>query len=114
MPKKRFSPPKKKAPMRSKLDWSGIASVEIVSRELRPWFEDGIEYPDSDGKPLGETGFHVDCTAALYEIFKRIYCRYPDIHVACRLFLYYEKGNPRARKDPDIMVTKGVGSHPRH
>lgn len=73
-----------------------------------------VYYAESDGKPLGENGFHVDCTLTLYGMlqdhFRR---RRPDIHVACDMFFYYEEGNPKANKAPDVMVTKGIGGQPR-
>jgi Uma2 family endonuclease len=80
----------------------------------QPVDDEDIEYPEEDGKPLGETGFHVRCTlwlfAVLHDYFRE---QQPDTHVACDLFFYYEKGNPKANKAPDIMVTKGIGGHPR-
>ena len=36
-----------------------------------------------------------------------------DVYVAADMFLYYERGNPRASKAPDVMVIFGVGNHKR-
>jgi len=36
------------------------------------------------------------------------------VYVAADMFVYYEKGNPSAKRAPDVMVAKGVmGNHPR-
>ena len=71
-------------------------------------------YPDSDGKPLGETQDHILAIIELYMTLERHFKNQQDIHVAADLFLYYEQGNPRACKAPDVMVSKGVcGKHLR-
>src|SRR5262249_19006176 len=36
-----------------------------------------------------------------------------DVKVTSDMFLYYQKGDPRACKAPDTMVIKGVGKHLR-
>ncbi|HXT61211.1 MAG TPA: Uma2 family endonuclease [Pirellulales bacterium] len=71
-------------------------------------------YPDSDGKPMGETEIHVIAIFDLYHALRRHFRHRQDVHVAADMFLYYEQGNPRACKAPDVMVSKGVrGKHPR-
>jgi Uma2 family endonuclease len=71
-------------------------------------------YPESDGKPLGETGFHVTAILTLFDTLRLYYQDRPDVYVATDMFLYYERGNPRACKAPDVMVIKGVaGNHLR-
>jgi Uma2 family endonuclease len=68
-----------------------------------------VHYPDSDGKPMGETGIHVNATIELFCTIKWIvFGGRPDVYVAADMFFYYEQGNPRAVKAPDIMVIKGV------
>lgn len=67
-----------------------------------------IDYPESDGQPMGETGLHrnemVDLTAALEDR----YLEKPDVAVHSNLFLYYVQGNPRAVVCPDVFVVFGV------
>ncbi|HEV7221417.1 MAG TPA: Uma2 family endonuclease [Pirellulales bacterium] len=71
-------------------------------------------YPDSDGQPMGETQDHILAIIELYLTLERHFKNHQDIHVAADLFLYYEQGNPRACKAPDVMVSKGVqGKHRR-
>jgi Uma2 family endonuclease len=70
-------------------------------------------YPDSDGEPMGETDFHIAALILLRETLKLYFRARPDVYVAADMFLYYERGNPKACKSPDVMVTKGVGKHLR-
>jgi len=73
-----------------------------------------IHYPSSDGRPLGETGWHVESTLALFGVLKHKYADRPDVYVAANMFLYYEEGKPKAHRSPDCMVMLGVrGNHPR-
>jgi Uma2 family endonuclease len=71
-----------------------------------------IHYPESDGKPLGESEWHIDALVLLRDTLKYHFRRRP-VHIAFDLFLYYEKGNPRAVKAPDTMVLKDIGKHRR-
>jgi Uma2 family endonuclease len=75
--------------------------------------EDGVYYPETDGKPMGETGYHVLAIFYLYHALD-LYFERERVLIAADLFLYYEKGNPRAVRAPDVMVVKGVDKHPRH
>ena len=71
-----------------------------------------VHYPDSDGQPMGETGIHVNATLELFWTIKKVvFGHRRDVYVAADMFFYYEQGNPRAVKAPDIMVIKGV-DHP--
>ena len=67
-----------------------------------------VDYPESDGEPMGETDLHRDEMVALIESLKGRYESRPDVYVAGNLFLYYEEGNPSAVFAPDTMVVFGV------
>jgi len=67
-----------------------------------------LTYPESDGKPMGETGFHVRAILHLYNALDQFFQPRADVYVAADMFLYYQEGNPRANKSPDVMVIKGV------
>jgi Uma2 family endonuclease len=71
-------------------------------------------YPDSDGRPMGDTEFH---SIALIELLQALQDRYaadPTVYVATNLIWYYQEGDPKARKDPDILFARGVaGKHKR-
>lgn len=71
-------------------------------------------YPDSDGAPMGETGIHVHTILHLYGALLNFFYGTPDVYIAANMFMYYEKGNPKACKSPDVMVIKGIdGSYQR-
>ncbi len=69
---------------------------------------DEIEYPESDGEPMGESGIHVLATMHLLNALRYFLREYLDIYVIADMFLYYEEGNPRSVKAPDLMVVKDV------
>ena len=74
-----------------------------------------IDYPCSDGQPLGESDPHIDCIAYLRDALRRQFERrgQGDVYVAGNMFLYYEEGNPRAVVAPDVFVVFGAPCHPR-
>ncbi len=80
-----------------------------------PETEDDAEiiYPESDGEPMGETGFHVRASLDLYGSLREFFSQRKDVYVAADMFFYYEKGNPKACKAPDVMVIFGCGNQER-
>ncbi len=74
-----------------------------------------VFYPESDGQPMGETGFHVVALLLLHQALKSHLAASgrTDSYVASDMFLYYEEGNPKASKAPDVMVILGVDGHQR-
>jgi len=81
------------------------SQANLYSRDIE---EPEIEYPESDGEPMGETGSHVRASLHLYGALRQFYLDKTDVYIAADMFMYYEKGNPRACKAPDVMVIKGV------
>ena len=72
-----------------------------------------IDYPESDGAPMGETGYHVHAIAVFYDILKNFFAE-QQVYVTADVFLYYEEGNPLAQCAPDLMVVNGIdGSYER-
>ncbi len=69
-----------------------------------------IEYPSSDGEPMAETGTHVESIYLLRESLLAFYAGRSDVLVTTDQFLYWEQGNTRRRRSPDIMIIPGVGS----
>lgn len=68
-----------------------------------------IEYPESDGEPIGETETHVNhLLDFLLHPLKERYRDRPDVYVVGNMFLYYEEGNPTAVVAPDAYVVFGV------
>ena len=72
-----------------------------------------IYYPESDGKPMGETDYHIQTITYLYQTLSAFFSSETDIKVLADIMFYYEEGNPRKVFSPDVMVVKGVGNHPR-
>lgn len=75
--------------------------------------EQEIEYPTSDGQPMAETTLHRQVMVDLIEGLKNRYADTPDIWVGGNLFLCYERGNPAARRAPDVLLAKGVAKWDR-
>jgi Uma2 family endonuclease len=72
-----------------------------------------IHYPETDGKPMGETDVHIDALIYLREALRDHFRDAPQIYVAGNMFLYYEEGNPTACVAPDVFVVQGVDKHER-
>ncbi len=67
-----------------------------------------IEYPESDGKPLGETDAHRREILAIIAMLEQFFVEHDDTYISGNLMFYYEQGNPSAVVSPDIFVVKGV------
>ncbi|MXW48756.1 MAG: Uma2 family endonuclease [Gammaproteobacteria bacterium] len=68
-----------------------------------------VHYPESDGKPMGETFLHVDAAIDVRAILVALHAaRSEDACVGCNNFVYYEEGNPRKVVTPDVFVAYGV------
>lgn len=86
---------------------------ERINLSYRKEPEPVVEYPDSDGAPMGETEFHVVATLDLYNALRHFFRHHPMVYVIADMFLYYKKGHPEANKAPDVMVIKGVPKRKR-
>jgi Uma2 family endonuclease len=62
-----------------------------------------IEYPESDGLPMGETEVHIDWLIRLRDIFRWRY-RGQRVYVGANMLLYFEEGQPTRNIVPDIFV----------
>ncbi len=70
-----------------------------------------IEYPESDGMPLGETGVHVDVTTlGLLDVIRRHFKGNPNVAVQSNMFIYYVDGDPKRVVCPDLFVALNVPS----
>jgi Uma2 family endonuclease len=76
-------------------------------------FERDVEYPESDGQPMAETGIHVREMAELLVALRSRFASAPDVYVSGNQFLYYRKGDPRAVVAPDIYVVTGTHKEDR-
>jgi Uma2 family endonuclease len=91
-----------------------VQLLQKQSIEQSERIDDDVYYPSADGEPMGETGIHVRAIAYLYYALRILFGAREDVYVAADMFLYYQRGNPRAVKAPDVMLVKGVqGNHER-
>jgi Uma2 family endonuclease len=67
-----------------------------------------ITYPESDGKPMGETDAHRREIAQLIEMLEQYYADQGDVYVSGNLMFYYEEGEPASVVSPDVFVVRGV------
>ncbi len=65
-------------------------------------------YPSSDGQPMAETPEHLLLMVAMISALRHYYKKRHDVYAIGNMFLYYRKGDTKARRAPDIMVVKGV------
>ena len=62
-----------------------------------------MDYPESDGKPMGETDWHIDAIIRLRDMLRLRY-RGEQVYVGSDLLVYYVEGEPRRFVVPDVFV----------
>jgi len=91
----------------------GRKAMNLILTAPLPGTVPDPEYPDSDGRPMGDTDFHNLALTDLRQGLEDHFADVPDVYVASNLILYYRKGDPTKRRDPDVLVAKKVGKHRR-
>ncbi|MCY2991264.1 MAG: Uma2 family endonuclease [Planctomycetota bacterium] len=71
-----------------------------------------VDYPTSDGKPMGETDLHRSVMFAAIETLKLHYAG-QLVYVSGNLLLFYRPGNKRRHVSPDVMVVRGLEQRDR-
>jgi Uma2 family endonuclease len=71
-----------------------------------------IEYPESDGKPMGETDLHRYWMIRIYDILRWRY-RQQRVYVGSDLLVYYTEGIPQHFVVPDDFVVLNSDPGPR-
>jgi Uma2 family endonuclease len=74
---------------------------------------DQIEYPSEDGQPVAEGDFQREYLLQSVAMLRHHFQSHPDIYVSGNLFIYYERGNPKAVVAPDVFVVLGISNHDR-
>jgi Uma2 family endonuclease len=69
-------------------------------------------YPDQDGRFMGDTQFHSVAMTWLREALEDYFAG-QNVYVVSNLIYYFREGDPTSRRDPDVLVAKGVGKHYR-
>jgi len=83
--------------------------MSVSKRELAAT----IYYPETDGKPMGETDFHIKVIVDISEALRNFFRPQLDVYVSRDLLLYYEPGNTRKYVVPDVFVVRGVNKGAR-
>ena len=71
-------------------------------------FRQEVYYPESDGKPMGETEVHIREIMYLFQALNQHLRNVPDVYVGADLLLYYVEGKPKMCVVPDVFVVQGV------
>jgi len=71
-----------------------------------------VEYPESDGKPMGESTIHIRAAIDAITPLQDRHRGRLDAFVGGNLMMYFEEGNPRRHVSPDVFVALGVASEP--
>jgi len=66
-----------------------------------------VSYPESDGKPMGETDQHRKEMIREMELLGRFF-EGQQVYVSGDLLVYYEQGNPKKFVVPDVFVVLGL------
>jgi len=66
-----------------------------------------VHYPESDGRPMGETDIHRDAMVRHIELLRHYY-EGQQVYVSGDLLVYYEQGNPKKFVVPDAFVAQGI------
>ena len=80
------------------------ALQQTTARPVR----DRVHYPDSDGKPMGETPAHIRNMRWATEPIEQWFADDPNVFVAADIFVYYVEGKPQKHVSPDLLVVKGI------
>lgn len=75
-------------------------------------FKQDIYYPESDGRPMGETPVHRREIMDLIAALERRYRDAAEVYVGGDMLLYYVEGNPARCVCPDVFVTFGMPKEP--
>lgn len=67
-----------------------------------------IHYPESDGKPMGETEVHIREIVYVLQALDEHLRDVPDVYVGADLLVYYVPGDPKSFVVPDNFVARGV------
>lgn len=72
-----------------------------------------ILYPESDGKPMGETDEHRYLMNYLIEALRLWFQRARNVYVSGNLMMYYVPGDTNVSVSPDVFVVKSVAKRDR-
>jgi Uma2 family endonuclease len=71
-----------------------------------------VDYPCSDGRPMGETPYHVRNLGNLVFMLDAWFGNNPSVYVAGNMFVYYVEGDRHKHLSPDVFVVRGIAKTP--
>ncbi len=63
-------------------------------------------YPETDGKPMGETDYHIQTITYIFQTLSAFFSSVADVKVLADIMFYYDEGNPRKVFSPDVTVVR--------
>ena len=86
----------------------------MASTDARPMAPppDADMYPYSDGKPMAETGLHVDAILYALATLRNWFASHVCVQVGANMFVYYQEGDASKRLTPDLFVVRGLEALP--
>lgn len=89
--------------------------MEMVQLRVSPEVARKIldDLPESDGKPMGETEYHIRAIMELFQLLDAFYQEDENVYVGADLLYYYDADSPTEFIVPDVFVVKGVNKHVR-
>ena len=86
----------------------------MASTDARPMAPppDADMYPYSDGKPMAETGLHVDAILYALATLRNWFASHLRVQVGANIFLYYQEGHISKRLTPNLFVVRGLEALP--
>lgn len=79
---------------------------------IASWLSSDVEYPDSDGTPMGETPQHRDNLAHLIEMIRVWLAEDEMAYVSGNAFVYYVPEDRWRHISPDVFVVRGIPKTP--
>ncbi len=73
---------------------------------------EAVHYPESDGRPMSETGRHWHATVDFAKPLHVFMLDRPDAYVGSDMFMYFREGDPSAVVSPDVFVAFGAPKEP--
>jgi hypothetical protein len=73
---------------------------------------DEIDYPESDGEPMAETGLHAQLMIDLRFALNRRFREDPQVYIGIDMLMYWDKGDKAKSRTPDVFVVMGAPKLP--
>src|SRR5882672_2485815 len=74
---------------------------------------DEIDYPESDGEPMAETGLHAQLMIDLRFALNRRFREDPRVYIGINMLMYWVEGDKTKSKAPDVFFVSGVPKEPQ-